>query len=129
MCLWTKYGFCPRSLSNGEVQLISRNSVLNMGYNFVRVCPNFKFGITGKIDFALYWCKRLQIILLLLQRSFTRLENNCPKCLAKGRTIRKLIEVGGGGGGEVQKNIRARENSMKKILARQLILKNIYAMA
>ena len=53
MCLWTKYGFCPRSLSNRVVQLISRDSVLNMGYNFVRVCPNFKLGITGKIDFVL----------------------------------------------------------------------------
>ena len=36
---------------------------------------------------------------------------------------------GVGGAGEVQKNIRARENWMKKILARQLILKNIHAMA
>ena len=41
---------------------------------------------------------------------------------------------GGGGGGRVgrakyKKNIRARENEMKKILARQLILKNIHAMA
>ena len=34
-----------------------------------------------------------------------------------------------GGGGEVQKKIRARENYMKKILARQLTLKNIHAMA
>ena len=43
----------------------------------------------------------------------------------KGRTIRKLM----GGGGKYKKNIRARENSMKKILARQFILKNIHAMA
>ena len=35
----------------------------------------------------------------------------------------------GGGGGEVQKNTPARENWMKKILARKLILKNIHAMA
>ena len=28
-----------------------------------------------------------------------------------------------------EKNIRARENEMKKILARQIILKNIHAMA
>ena len=33
------------------------------------------------------------------------------------------------GGGKYKKNIRARENSMKKILARQFILKNIHAMA
>ena len=33
------------------------------------------------------------------------------------------------GGGEVQKNIRARENKMKKNYARQLILKNIHALA
>ena len=33
----------------------------------------------------------------------------CPASDPKGRTIRKLIK-GGGGGGEVQKNIRAREN-------------------
>ena len=43
--------------------------------------------------------------------------------MPKGRTIRKLI--GGGGAGEVQK----RENEMKKIHARQLILKHIHAMA
>ena len=41
----------------------------------------------------------------------------------KGETIRKLM---GGGGGGYKKNIRARENWMKKILA---ILKNIYVMA
>ena len=36
----------------------------------------------------------------------------------------------GGLGGEVpKKNIRARENQMKKIRARQLILKNIHATA
>ena len=42
--------------------------------------------------------------------------------------------IGGGGGGrggagEVQKNILARENEMKKIHARQLTLKNIHVMA
>ena len=37
---------------------------------------------------------------------------------------------GGGGAGEVQKNIRAMENWMKKkINARQVIPKNIHAMA
>ena len=37
---------------------------------------------------------------------------------------------GGGGGGITKKNIRARENYMKKKNhARQLILKNIHAMA
>ena len=41
----------------------------------------------------------------------------------KGRTIRKRM----GGGGEVQKNIRARENKIKKIHARQLTQKNIHA--
>ena len=35
----------------------------------------------------------------------------------------------GAGAAEVPKNIRARENSMKKIHARQLTLKNIYATA
>ena len=35
----------------------------------------------------------------------------------------------GGGGGEVPKNSRARENYVKKIHARQLTLKNIHAMA
>ena len=44
----------------------------------------------------------------------------------KGRTITKVM---GGGAVEVQKKIRARENEMKKILALQLILKNIHAMA
>ena len=34
----------------------------------------------------------------------------------------------GGGAGEVEKNVRATENEMKKIGARQLILKNIQAM-
>ena len=32
-----------------------------------------------------------------------------------------------GGGSEVQKNIRTRENEKKKIHARQLTLKNIHA--
>ena len=36
---------------------------------------------------------------------------------------------GGGKEGEVQKKIRAKENKMKKILARQLTLKNIHAIA
>ena len=45
----------------------------------------------------------------------------------KGRAIRKLM--GGGGRVKYEKNIRARENEMKKILARQFILKNIHAMA
>ena len=42
----------------------------------------------------------------------------------KGRTIRKLIRGGGGGGrAKYNKNIRTRENKMKKIHARQLIRK------
>ena len=45
----------------------------------------------------------------------------------KGRTIRKVIE--GGGRAKYQKNIRARENEMKKIHVRQLTLKNIHAKA
>ena len=47
----------------------------------------------------------------------------------KGRTIRKVIEGGGGGRAKYQKNIRARENEMKKIHVRQLTLKNIHAKA
>ena len=49
----------------------------------------------------------------------------------KGRTIRKLIGGwGGGGGGEVQKkNSRKRKFNFKKILARQLTLRNIHARA
>ena len=35
----------------------------------------------------------------------------------------------GGGRAKYKKKIRARENKMKKILARQLILKNIHAKA
>ena len=35
----------------------------------------------------------------------------------------------GGGRAKYKKNIRARENEMKKIHARQLILKNVHAMA
>ena len=37
--------------------------------------------------------------------------------------------MGGGGRAKYKKNIRSRENWMKKILTRQLILKNIHAMA
>ena len=37
--------------------------------------------------------------------------------------------MGGGGGGEVKKNITTRENKMKKLHARQLTLKIIHAMA
>ena len=44
----------------------------------------------------------------------------------KGQTIRKLI---GGEGAKYKKTIRARENKMKKIHARQLTLKNIHATA
>ena len=40
-----------------------------------------------------------------------------------------LEKLWGGGAGEVQKNIRAREIKWKKIHARQLILKNIHALA
>ena len=43
----------------------------------------------------------------------------------KGRTIRKLM----GGAGEVKKKIHARENLIKKILARQLTLRNMHARA
>ena len=39
-----------------------------------------------------------------------------------------LENLWGAGAGEVQKNIRARENEMKKIRARQLTRKNIHAM-
>ena len=49
----------------------------------------------------------------------------------KGRTIRKLIgRVGGGGADEVQKK-KSRKGKLneKKILARQLTLKNVHAMA
>ena len=47
--------------------------------------------------------------------------------MPKGRTIRKFIE---GGGGEVQKKYsRKGKLNEKKIYARQLILKNIFAMA
>ena len=46
----------------------------------------------------------------------------------KGRTIRKLM--GGGGEGEVQKKYKRKGKlNEKKIHARQLILKNIHAMA
>ena len=45
---------------------------------------------------------------------------------AKGRTIRKPM---GGRAKYKKKLIRARENEMKKIRARQLTLKNIHAMA
>ena len=45
--------------------------------------------------------------------------------LLKGRTIKKLM--GGGGRAKYKKNIRVRENEMKKIHARQLTLKNIHA--
>ena len=52
--------------------------------------------------------------------------------LSKGRTIRKLIGVVGGGGrsGRSTKNIFAqRKIKCKKIHAHQLILKNIHDMA
>ena len=46
----------------------------------------------------------------------------------KGRSIRELM--GGGGAGEVKKkNSRKGKLNEKKILARQLTLKNIHAMA
>ena len=48
---------------------------------------------------------------------------------SKGRTIRKLI--GGGGGGRSTKKKYSHKGKLneKKILARQLILKNIHAVA
>ena len=46
----------------------------------------------------------------------------------KGRTIRKLMG-GGGGRAKYKKKIRARKNLIKKILARQLTLRNIHARA
>ena len=53
----------------------------------------------------------------------------CPASDPKGRTIRKLMG-GGGGRGEVQKKYsRKGKLNEKKKHARQLILKNIHAMA
>ena len=48
-----------------------------------------------------------------------------PTVCCKGRTIRKLI----GGGGGVEKKFAQGKIKLKKLLASQLILKNIHVMA
>ena len=49
------------------------------------------------------------------------------KDLIRDRPLENIWGVGGRA--KYKKDIHARENSMKKILAHQLILKNIHAMA
>ena len=53
----------------------------------------------------------------------------CPASDPKGRTIRKLMGVGGGAGEIQKKYSRKGKLNEKKIHARQLILKSIHAMA